>query len=319
MAYVLFGAPASRCPAQLLDGRRPLLRAAAPRSPCLPWVRRRLAALDTSALRARLSLALAIATSLALILATAVVTAQEEQLAEEQVRATQEIEAQSVAQNVSDYIEMNGARAATLAAFAGRAPMTAEAPGRGARELAAGSTRSWSRSGRWPPTAGWWRPPAARRCRCRPCRTSPRRSARHRRRSSSLRSGRRRSRCSCWARRSMDVATIRRNAGGGLRRPRRWSGRISRQGSLVSRGATAPAGRSPRSTRCGRRRGCPPLPAGWDRPDPRRRAAGRSREGGGLRPRLRGSAGWWPWSARGPTPWPACAGGATSPSACSCW
>ncbi|HEY9420877.1 MAG TPA: hypothetical protein VIW92_05665, partial [Thermoanaerobaculia bacterium] len=46
----------------------------------LPWVRRWLAALDLSALRARLALALAIATSLALISATAVVTAQEERL-----------------------------------------------------------------------------------------------------------------------------------------------------------------------------------------------------------------------------------------------
>jgi signal transduction histidine kinase len=92
----------------------------------LPLVRRWLAALDTSALRAHLSLVLAIATTLSLIVATAVATAQEEQLAREQVRATQEIEARSVAQNVSDYIEMNGARAATLAVFAGREPVTAD-------------------------------------------------------------------------------------------------------------------------------------------------------------------------------------------------
>ena len=92
---------------------------------CLPWLRRQLAALETAALRARLSLTLVIATSLALILATAVVTAQEEQLAETQVIASQRTEAKSVAQNVSDYIELNGARTATLAAFAGREPMTA--------------------------------------------------------------------------------------------------------------------------------------------------------------------------------------------------
>src|ERR1700681_4473128 len=92
----------------------------------LPWLRRRLAALDTAALRTRLGLALAIATSLALILATAVVTAQEEQLAVEQVLAIQGIEARAIAQNVSDYVEMNGARTLAIAALAGRAPLTPE-------------------------------------------------------------------------------------------------------------------------------------------------------------------------------------------------
>jgi signal transduction histidine kinase len=90
----------------------------------LPWLRPRLAALDIASLRARLALALAVSTSLSLLLATAVVTAQEERLARGQVRLIQEVEARSVAQNVSDYIEMNGARTATLAAFAGRTPMT---------------------------------------------------------------------------------------------------------------------------------------------------------------------------------------------------
>ncbi|HTG35075.1 MAG TPA: sensor histidine kinase [Thermoanaerobaculia bacterium] len=104
---------------------------------CLPWLRRRLAVVDTAALRARLSLTLVIATSLALILATAVVTAQEEHLAEAQVIATQRAEAHSVAQNVSDYIELKGARTANLATFAGREPMTA-AP---QAELLAGSLR----------------------------------------------------------------------------------------------------------------------------------------------------------------------------------
>ncbi|MEO6194658.1 MAG: sensor histidine kinase [Thermoanaerobaculia bacterium] len=92
---------------------------------CLPWLRRWLATLETAALQARLSLTLVIATSLALILATAVVTAQEEHLAETQVIATQRAEAKSVAQNVSDYIELYGARTANLATFAGREPMTA--------------------------------------------------------------------------------------------------------------------------------------------------------------------------------------------------
>ncbi|MBW8873823.1 MAG: sensor histidine kinase [Acidobacteria bacterium] len=93
----------------------------------LPWLRRRLAALDTSSLRARLSLALAIASSVTLVLATALATAQEERLAEEQALAVRGIEAQAIAQNVSDYIEMNGARTLAIAALAGRAPLTAEA------------------------------------------------------------------------------------------------------------------------------------------------------------------------------------------------
>ena len=89
----------------------------------LPWVRRWLATLDLSALRARLALALAIATSLALISATAVVTTQEERLAKEQVRKIQEIEARAIAQNVSDYLEMNSARARAVALLAGRTPV----------------------------------------------------------------------------------------------------------------------------------------------------------------------------------------------------
>jgi signal transduction histidine kinase len=92
----------------------------------LPWLRRRLVALDTAALQARLALALVIATSLALILATAMVTAQEEQLAVEQVLTIQHIEAQAIAQNVSDYVEMSGARSLAIAALAGRSPL---APG----------------------------------------------------------------------------------------------------------------------------------------------------------------------------------------------
>jgi signal transduction histidine kinase len=95
----------------------------------LPWLLPRLAALDTVPLWGRLALTLAVSTSLALVLATAVVTAQEEMLSREQVRALQKVEARSVAQNISDYIAMNGARTATLAAFAGRSPMTAESPG----------------------------------------------------------------------------------------------------------------------------------------------------------------------------------------------
>ncbi len=93
----------------------------------LPRLRRWLAALDTSSLRARLSLALAIASSVTLVLATALATAQEERLAEEQALAVRGIEAQAIAQNVADYVEMNGARTLAIAALAGRAPLTAEA------------------------------------------------------------------------------------------------------------------------------------------------------------------------------------------------
>jgi signal transduction histidine kinase len=124
MTYVLFGALVS-VPGRLWTGVF-LYVAGGAVIVCLPWVRLWLAALDTSALRAHLSLVLAIATTLALVLATAVATAQEEHLAGEQVKVTQEVEARSVAQNVSDYIEMNGSRAATLAVFAGREPVTAD-------------------------------------------------------------------------------------------------------------------------------------------------------------------------------------------------
>jgi signal transduction histidine kinase len=91
----------------------------------LPWLRHRLEALDTAMLQARVSLVLVIATSLALILATALVTAQEEKLTEEEARAALSLQAKSIAQNASDFIDMNAARTATLAAFAGRSPMTA--------------------------------------------------------------------------------------------------------------------------------------------------------------------------------------------------
>ena len=92
----------------------------------LPWLRVWLAAMDTSALRARLSLALAIASTVALILATALVTAQEERLAEEQAITVQRIEARAIAQNVSDFVEMNAARTLAIAALAGRATMAPE-------------------------------------------------------------------------------------------------------------------------------------------------------------------------------------------------
>jgi len=105
----------------------------------LPWLSHRFARLDTASLRTRLSFFLATATTLALILATAVVTAQEGRLAEEQAVATQRIEARAIARNVSDYVEMNGARTFAIAALAGRLPLTPESQ----RPLLAGSQKSY--------------------------------------------------------------------------------------------------------------------------------------------------------------------------------
>jgi signal transduction histidine kinase len=92
----------------------------------LPWLREWTAGIDTSALRARLSLALAVATSLSLISAVAVSTTQEARLATFQATDTIAVEARSVAQNVRDYIALNGARATAVAALAGRLPLAAE-------------------------------------------------------------------------------------------------------------------------------------------------------------------------------------------------
>jgi signal transduction histidine kinase len=92
----------------------------------LPWLRPLLAEVDSAALRTRLSLALALATSVTLILAVAVVTDAEERLAAEGVRQMQKVEADSIAQNVVDYLDFNIARATVVASLAGRHPLTAE-------------------------------------------------------------------------------------------------------------------------------------------------------------------------------------------------
>jgi signal transduction histidine kinase len=92
----------------------------------LPGLREWSADLDTSALRTRLALALAVATSLALVVAVAVSTNQEARLATGQAAETLDVEARSVAQNVRDYVELNGARAATVAALSGQLPLQAE-------------------------------------------------------------------------------------------------------------------------------------------------------------------------------------------------
>jgi signal transduction histidine kinase len=89
----------------------------------LPWLSYRLARLDTRALRTRLALALATATSVALILTVAVSTTQEERLAAEQALETRKVEAQSIANTVADYVELNAAQTATVAAMAGRTPL----------------------------------------------------------------------------------------------------------------------------------------------------------------------------------------------------
>ncbi len=92
----------------------------------LPWLRVRSAGLDTSALRTRLALALATVTSLALVAAVAVSTTQEERLATTQAQETLAVEARSVAQNVRDYVELNGARAATMAGLSAGLPLDPE-------------------------------------------------------------------------------------------------------------------------------------------------------------------------------------------------
>jgi signal transduction histidine kinase len=90
----------------------------------LPWLSRRLASVDPASLRTRLAFSLAMATSVALVLTAAIATSQEERLATEQVQETQRVEAQSVARNVADYVQLNGARTAVVATLAGQLPMT---------------------------------------------------------------------------------------------------------------------------------------------------------------------------------------------------
>ncbi|HVR07038.1 MAG TPA: sensor histidine kinase [Thermoanaerobaculia bacterium] len=92
----------------------------------LPWLREWWGGLDTSALRTRLALALATATCVSLVLAVAVSTTQEERLATAQASETLGVEARSVAQDVRDYVDLNGARATTMAALASQLPLDSE-------------------------------------------------------------------------------------------------------------------------------------------------------------------------------------------------
>ncbi|HET9211025.1 MAG TPA: ATP-binding protein [Thermoanaerobaculia bacterium] len=86
----------------------------------LPWLARLLEQIDTSALRTRLALALATATSLAMVLTAAVTTTQEERLATSQILETRKVEAQAIARQVADWVHLTSARAAVVAATAGR-------------------------------------------------------------------------------------------------------------------------------------------------------------------------------------------------------
>jgi signal transduction histidine kinase len=92
----------------------------------LPGLSRSFASFDPSALRTRLAFALATATSVALVLTAAVATTQEEQLAANQVLETRRIEAQSIARNVADYVQLNSARTSVVATLAGHLPMEAD-------------------------------------------------------------------------------------------------------------------------------------------------------------------------------------------------
>ncbi len=88
----------------------------------LPWLSRWMGRIDTASLRTRLALALATATSVALVLAVAVTTNQEERQATIQVLEMRQAEAEAIARHVADYVEMGSARAASIAAMAGRVP-----------------------------------------------------------------------------------------------------------------------------------------------------------------------------------------------------
>jgi len=68
-----------------------------------------------------------VATSGALVFTVAVATTQEERLAIGQVQATQDIEAGSIARAVADFVELNAAQTATIAATADRVPFQPQA------------------------------------------------------------------------------------------------------------------------------------------------------------------------------------------------
>jgi len=88
----------------------------------LPWLRRRYRDFDPGALRTRLALAFAATTTLALIATVAVLTAGSEIAAQSEAAEAQQESALTAARNVVDYLELVGARNASLAAAASRRP-----------------------------------------------------------------------------------------------------------------------------------------------------------------------------------------------------
>jgi signal transduction histidine kinase len=92
----------------------------------LPWLRRKVSRLDAASLRTRLAFSLSATAVVALVSTAAVATYREEALAEEQVIETRQIEAQSIARNIADYVDLSGVRTALVASLAGRAPYTPE-------------------------------------------------------------------------------------------------------------------------------------------------------------------------------------------------
>jgi len=96
----------------------------------LPWLRRRYRHFDPGALRTRLALAFAAATTLALIATVAVLTAESELAAQSEAAEAQQESALSAARNVVDYLELVGARNASLAAAASRRPVAPDELGK---------------------------------------------------------------------------------------------------------------------------------------------------------------------------------------------
>ncbi|HEX2224877.1 MAG TPA: sensor histidine kinase, partial [Thermoanaerobaculia bacterium] len=93
----------------------------------LPWLRRKVSRLDAASLRTRLAFSLATTASVALVLTAAVATYQQEALVEEQVIETRHVEAQGIARNIHDYLQLNGVRTSYVATLAGATPFTPEA------------------------------------------------------------------------------------------------------------------------------------------------------------------------------------------------
>jgi signal transduction histidine kinase len=88
----------------------------------LPWLSQLLAKLDTSSLRTHLAFALAAASTLSLVVTAAIATSQEERLAVNQELEARRIEANAIARNIGDYVQLSATRTFALAVLAGRTP-----------------------------------------------------------------------------------------------------------------------------------------------------------------------------------------------------